>query len=253
MNIASENANQLLLFRLAEAQNVFSMISDYMRENNKPNFADDFKDCSDYYSKAGQLLFLLMAKAEQAAVLPLGVGENAELTSFKSYSNMFYGKNELPFNKGGQAILSYAREFAKTLKQLAYKSAKNAILDNDPAAMAFFKDEGGILWTILVTANLLEIAIFSSLYSQGVAIIPNKIEVESSISLSQTDFDGVIMQFIPRSDMSIMWVPNEDGSIHPGEKITSPMFGEARAIRVSDPALQDYFMELATKQCAALS
>lgn len=252
MSVASEKANQLLLFRLAEAQNVFSTISDYMRKNNKPNFADDFKACSDYYSKAGQLLFLLMANAEQAAVLPLGVGENAESTSFKSYSNMFYGKNEVPFNKGGQTILTYAREFAQTLKQLAYKSAKNAILDNDPAAMAFFKNKGGILWTILVTANLLEIAIFSSSCSQGVVIIPNKIEVESSISLSQTDFDGAIMQFIPRSDMTIIWVPNEDGSIQSGEKITSP-FGEARAVHVSDPALQDYFMELATKQCAALS
>ena len=252
MSAASEMANAKLLFKLGEASIAFSMISDYMSKNNKPNFAANFEDLNSFYMKSGTLLFLVMVKSEQGAIFPPGE-EAAEATSFASYCELFRGKIGLPFNEGHQAVVACAQNYANIIKQLAYKSAQEAILANDDFAVDVFKGEKAILWCILVAKSCLDVFIFSSLYYQGVAIVPNKIEVESSMPLSQTDFDGTTMQFMPRSDMAIMWVPNEDGSIQPGERITIPAFGEARAIRVSDPALQDYFMELATKQCAALS
>ena len=163
---ASEEANQELLFRIAEAWNVCSIISSIMERGGLRNFAQNFEDVGCLYSNSGEQLFALMPLLGQTILLPPEASKSMEISSFVSYRKAFRERVDIPFGADGQAILAYAQQYAGVIKQLAYRSAKEAIVSHEDLALDLFKREKGVLWGILFAESLLESAIFTALINR---------------------------------------------------------------------------------------
>ena len=250
---ASEEANQELLFRIAEAWNVCSIISSIMERGGLRNFAQKFEDVGCLYSNSGEQLFALMPLLGQTILLPPEASKSMEISSFVSYRKAFRERVDIPFGADGQAILAYAQQYAGVIKQLAYRSAKEAIVSHEDLALDLFKREKGVLWGILFAESLLESAIFTAFNKQGLIFVPNKIELASTTPLSRTDFDGATTQYMPYSDLLKTWFSNEDGSLHSGDPLTHPVFGEGVLVNAGSHEAQAFFADLATKECASLN
>lgn len=253
MYTASEEANQELLFRIAEVWNVCSIISSIMERGGLRNFAQNFEDIGCLYSNSGEQLFALMPLLGQTILLPPEASKSMEISSFVSYRKAFRERVDIPFGADGQAILAHAQQYAGVIKQLAYRSAKEAIVSHEDLALDLFKREKGVLWGILFAESLLESAIFTAFNKQGLIFVPNKIELASTTPLSRTDFDGATTQYMPYSDLLKTWFSNEDGSLHSGDPLTHPVFGEGVLVNAGSHEAQAFFADLATKECASLN
>lgn len=106
---------------------------------------------------------------------------------------------------------------------------------------------------ILFAESLLESAIFTAFNKQGLIFVPNKIELASTTPLSRTDFDGATTQYMPYSDLLKTWFSNEDGSLHSGDPLTHPVFGEGVLVNAGSHEAQAFFADLATKECVSLN
>lgn len=250
---ASEEANQELLFRTAEAWNVCSVTSSIMARGGLRNFAQNFEVISGLYSNSGEQLFSLMPLLGQTILLPPEARRSIEISSFASYRKVFRERVDIPSGADAQALLTYAQHYAGVLKQLAYKSAKEAIVSLEDSAVGLFKSEKGILWNILLAESLLEMAIFTAFNKQGLIFVPSKIELPPATPLSCTDCDGETTRYMSYFDLLTTWFPNEDRSLCPGDPMTHPVFGEGVLVSAESLESQAFFTALATKECASLS